>query len=258
MEEAAPDAWPTALDQAVTQRAGVWFEQMVERRAAGEPLQYVVGHWPFRTLDLMVDGRVLIPRPETEAVVEVALEVFDAIAAPDPVAVDLGTGSGAIALSLAKERRMAEVWATDESPDALAVAGANLAGLGGWAAPKVRLARGAWWQALPEALRGRVTLAVSNPPYISSGEMASLDAVVRDWEPNGALEAGPTGLEDVAAITGPSCGWLMPGGALVVEIAPHQAEDVAALARDAGLVDVEVRPDLAGRPRALVGRAPQA
>jgi release factor glutamine methyltransferase len=147
------------------------------------------------------------------------------------------------------------VWATDESADALAVASANLAGLGGWAAPRVRLARGRWWHALPEELRGRLALVVSNPPYISSGEMAELDPVVAEWEPAGALEAGPSGLEDVTEILGGAGSWLAPGGAVVIEIAPHQADAAASLATAAGLEAVEVRPDLAGRPRALVARA---
>lgn len=246
------------MSQEVSGRTGAWFEAMVGRRAAGEPLQYVFGHWPFRTLDLMVDARVLIPRPETEAVVGIALEVLDATDVGEPLAVDLGTGSGAIALSLAAERPGLAVWATDESPDALAVAGANLSGLGGWAAQRVRLAQGSWWEALPDEIRGRITLAVSNPPYISSGEMATLDVLVRDWEPTAALEAGPAGSEDVERLIAGAVGWLAPGGGLVVEIAPHQAEAVVGMACGAGLVEVEVRPDLAGRARALVARAPRA
>jgi release factor glutamine methyltransferase len=249
VEEAAPGAWPVVLEEVATPRAEAWFTGLVARRAAGEPLQYVLGHWAFRTLDLMVDARVLIPRPETEVVVEVALEVLDSV--------DLGTGSGAIALSLAVERHGVEVWATDDSPDALAVAGANLAGLGGRAAPQVRLVEGSWWDALPAELLGRVTLAVANPPYIASREMDGLDPTVRDWEPRGALEAGTSGLEDIRAVLAGASSWLVPGGGLVVEIAPHQAGEAARLAGDGGLVAVEVRNDLAGRPRALVGRAPR-
>ena len=258
VEEAAPGTWPAVLEQPVTTRAAAWFEGMVGRRLAGEPLQYVLGHWAFRTLDLMVDRRVLIPRPETEAVVDVALGVLDSIRAPRPLAVDLGTGSGAIALSLAAERSGLEVWATDESPDALDVASANLAGLGGWAATRVRLVEGSWWEALPAELQGRVTLAVSNPPYISSAEMPALDEVVRRWEPASALEAGPTGLEDVEAVVGAARDWLGAGGGLVVEIAPHQAGEALRVAARAGLIDAEVRADLAGRPRALVARAPDS
>ena len=124
----------------------------------------MIGSWPFRTLDLMVDRRVLIPRPETEQVVEVALAELDrmtptraATGAATRTAVDLGTGSGAIALALAAERPGVEVWATDVSPPALDVAAANLAGLGGRAAARVRLVQGAWWSALPEHLRAAST-----------------------------------------------------------------------------------------------------
>jgi release factor glutamine methyltransferase len=236
------------------------FEALVVRRAAGEPLQYVVGRWPFRTLDLMVDRRVLIPRPETEQVVEAALAELDRME-PDPsaprshrLAVDLGTGSGAIALSLAAERPRLRVWATDNSPSALDVAAANLAGLGGRAAARVRLVRGWWWAALPGDLRGQVDLVVSNPPYISSAEMGGLDAQVVAWEPRSSLEAGPTGLEALTEILSGATGWLRSGGAVVLEIAPHQAAAAANLAQRSGFHGVEVQTDLAGRDRVLIAR----
>ncbi|MDQ2724861.1 MAG: peptide chain release factor N(5)-glutamine methyltransferase [Actinomycetota bacterium] len=261
VEEAAGSPWPSALDDAVTVRAGAWFDSCLARRVGGEPLQYVLGHWPFRSLDVLVDRRVLIPRPETEITVEVALRELDGIrAASGPVStvVDLGTGSGVIALSLAKERPDVRVWATDASPDALDVARANLAGMGGSAATRIFLVEGRWWAALPDGFAATVDLVVSNPPYISSAEMDQLEPVVADWEPIGALCAGATGLEDVAEIVGDAPRWLRPGGALVVEVAPHQGQRVVGLALAAGLVDAEVRPDLAGRPRVLVARAPGA
>ncbi len=269
VEEVTGERWPVGR---VSELARSRFAALVERRVAGEPLQYVIGRWAFRTLDLMVDRRVLIPRPETEQVVEVGLAELDRLARrrrpqpgladpdvdrrPDgpPVVVDLGTGSGAIALALAAERPGAEVWATDISPAALEVAGANLAGLGGRAAARVRLASGRWWSALPEHLRGQVDLTVSNPPYVSSGEMEGLDAEVSDWEPKVALEAGPTGLEAVREILCGALGWVRPGGVVVLEIAPHQSAAAAATAREAGFAAVEVHPDLAGRDRALVAR----
>lgn len=239
------------LDDAPTERAVAHFDAMVARRAAGEPLQYVVGAWSFRTLDLYVDRRVLIPRPETEQVVEVAIAEATrlGVAGRPLVAVDLGTGSGAIALSLAIELG-AEVWATDESPDALAVARANVAGAGVTAA---RLCEGDWFAALPDDLRGRVDVIVSNPPYVAGDD--ELPAVVREWEPVGALVAGPTGLEDVSHIVRGAPEWLTRPGVLVVELAPHQADAAVALALDAGFSDADVRPDLTGRPRALVARA---
>ncbi len=240
------------LDEVVPARTVGFVERMVERRKAGEPLQYVLGVWGFRRLELVVDRRVLIPRPETETVVEIALAELARLGTSRPLAVDLGTGSGAIALSLALEAPTALVWATDRSDDALAVARANLAGMGGRVAPRVRLAGGNWFDALPGDLRGRVDLIVSNPPYVGAGE--ELPAEVADWEPGGALVAGPTGLEAVAGILARAPDWLRRPGVVVIELAPHQAVDAAALARQAGFAHVEVRPDLNGRLRALVGR----
>jgi release factor glutamine methyltransferase len=258
VEETAAEAWPAALGCPVTTRAAAAFESLLQRRETGEPLQYVLGHWSFRTLDLLVDGRVLIPRPETEVLVGVALAEIERRlpGGRGGTAVDLGTGSGAIALSLAKERPGLEVWGIDESADALDVATANLAGVGGAAAPRVRLVQGNWWTALPPALAGGIDLVVSNPPYVSTAEMACLDEVVRRWEPPTALEAGPGGLEDQAAVVAGAPRWLAPGASLVVELAPHQALPAAALARRAGLVDVRTEKDLAGRERVLVARRP--
>jgi len=237
----------------VGERAGRHFDAMVARRAAGEPLQYVLGEWPFRTIEVMVDPRVLIPRPETEQVVEVALAELDRQAVAEPIVVDLGTGSGAIALAVATERPSAAVWATDSSPDALAVAGSNVAG---HAARRVQLAHGSWWEALPGVLRGQVHLVVSNPPYISGPEMAELDAVVAHWEPHGALDAGPRGTEALQVILEGAPQWLAPGGAVVVELAPHQVDEVEDMAERAGLVAVSRHRDLAGRYRAVAGRRP--
>jgi release factor glutamine methyltransferase len=263
VEEVTGERWPPAVASpaaGVTARARDRFEALVARRAAGEPLQYVLGRWQFRTLDLMVDRRVLIPRSETEQVVEAALTELDAVAfdrsapAGRMVAVDLGTGSGAIALSLAAERPRLQVWATDVSPGALDVAAANLAGLGGSAAARVRLAHGSWWAAVPEDLEGGIDLVVSNPPYISSADMTCLGAEVVAWEPRLSLEAGPTGLEALQEILSGAGHWLRPGGALVVEISPDQAIQAVELARDAGLARAGVRADLTGRDRALVAR----
>lgn len=241
------------LDDAVTVRPAAHFEQMVVRRAAGEPLQYVLGAWGFRTLDLYVDSRVLIPRPETETVVEVALAELLRLGAAAPLAVDLGTGSGAIALSLAREVPGLEVWGVDRSADALAVARANLAGLGR-AGAAVRLVEGSWFGPLPSILRGRVALVVANPPYVAAGEVDDLPPEVAHWEPMSALVAGPTGLEQIAAIVEEAPAWLARPGALVVEIAPHQRAAATGLALAAGFEAVDVRADLAGRARVLVGR----
>jgi release factor glutamine methyltransferase len=216
----------------------------------------VLGHWGFRSLDLMVDRRVLIPRPETEQVVEVALAELDRLGGREvpTTVVDLGTGSGAIALSIATERVRATVWATDLSAAALEVARANLAGVGR-AAARVTLVEGDWYSALPGELRGRVQLVVSNPPYVTT--TVELPAEVADWEPSTALLAGDDGLDALRVVVAGAGGWLEPDGVLVCEISPEQAGAVQALA--AGhFAEARVEPDLAGRPRTLVARWPSA
>ena len=241
------------LDEHPTSGSMAHFEGMVARRGDGEPLQYVLGEWSFRSLELLVDRRVMIPRPETETVVEVALSELERLDTECPTIVDLGTGSGAIALSLAKEVPGAEVWATDRSADALAVARANLAGLGR-PGTRVRLAQGSWFAALPPILRGRLDLVVSNPPYVGEQEVADLPPEVARWEPAEAVVAGPSGLEQVEAILDQAPRWLGRPGTVVVEIAPHQSHQATSLAYEAGFVEAEVRPDLAGWLRALVAR----
>ncbi|HUA93936.1 MAG TPA: peptide chain release factor N(5)-glutamine methyltransferase [Acidimicrobiales bacterium] len=231
-------------------------EELVERRLSGEPLQYVLGAWAFRNLELTVDQRALIPRPETEQVVEVALGLLGD--RPHPVVVDLGTGSGAIALCIALERPGAEVWATDLDPAAIELATANRKRTGATA----ELCQGSWYEALPPRLLGRVDLVVSNPPYVSEREWPTLDEEVRR-EPRQALVAGDgsdgtPGLADVEAVLSGAARWLVPGGAVVVELAPHQALAGAALARRAGLVGVGLARDLAGRERAVTARSAQA
>ena len=245
------------LDEPATVGAAARFHAMLERRCTGEPLQYVVGSWGFRTLDLMVDRRVLIPRPETEVVAGWAVAEAVRRSAEDRdrdvIVADLGTGSGAIALSVATECPRARVFATDASADALAVARANLAGLGR-AAARVSLHEGDWFEALPGALKGSVDVVVSNPPYIGTGE--ELPPVVADWEPPVALWAGPAGDEAVQQVIGGAAEWLRPGGAVVVEVASHRAGQSAGIAAQAGFADVRVERDLAGLERMVIGRRP--
>jgi release factor glutamine methyltransferase len=241
------------LEEAAAPGPAAHFEEMVARRELGEPLQYVLGAWAFRSLDLLLDRRVLIPRPETETVVDVALSELRRLEADQPLVVDLGTGSGAIALSVASEVPGAKVWATERSRDALAVARANLAGVGR-AGTRVTLAEGSWFAALPPVLRGRVDLVVSNPPYVAEREVPDLPPEVARWEPRRALVAGATGLEQVEAIVADAPRWLARPGAMVVEIAPHQAQPALSAAFESGFADAEVRPDLSGRLRALVAR----
>jgi release factor glutamine methyltransferase len=243
------------LDTPATVRGVAHLDAMVARRAGGEPLQYVLGSWGFRTLDLMVDRRVLIPRPETEGVVEVALAELDRLrlASPDRpmVVVDLGTGSGAVALSVAAERPRVEVWATDISAPALDVARANLAALGR-RGTAVRIEEGSWFEALPPELAGSVDLIVSNPPYVASSD--PLPSEVEDFEPRGALVSGPDGTEDLHHLLEVAPRWLRRPGALVVELAPHQAGELVARAGVTGFDQAQIHPDLSGRPRALVAR----
>jgi release factor glutamine methyltransferase len=222
---------------------------MVARRSAGEPLQYVLGRWGFRTLDLYVDPRVLIPRPETEVVAGLALAAL-----PDGPcrAADLGTGSGAIALALAAERWPdVEVWATGASPDALAVARANTAALGRRASA-VRLAQGDWFDALPAELQGAFDVVVANPPYVPDGALVARQ--VRDHEPSMALFGGRDGLDHVRTVVAGAPAWLRPGGWLVVEIGDDQGPSVRELAVAAGFAEARIEPDLTGRDRALVAR----
>lgn len=246
-----------ALDEPATVRMVSAFDAMLARRLAGEPLQYVLGHWSFRSLDVMVDRRVLIPRPETEQVVEVAIKELRRMGSDDrpTTVVDLGTGSGVIALSIAMEVIQAQVWAVDRSAEALEVARANLVGLGRPAA-RVRMLEGDWFDALPSDLHQAVDLIVANPPYIAEHEIATLPANVADWEPTGALVSGLSGLEDLHHIIETAPAWLSKGGALVVECASHQVQAVATLAEAARFDDVTIFDDLTGRQRGVVSRIP--
>ncbi|MBV6508881.1 MAG: Release factor glutamine methyltransferase [Acidimicrobiales bacterium] len=260
VEEAAGFEGPeyaSGLNRPATKRGVARFDEMLARRESGEPLQYVLGHWAFRSVDLMVDSRVLIPRPETETVVEVALAEIDRVvpaAGAKVEVVDLGTGSGAIAISIVAERGEVQVWATERSPDAMNVARANIAGAGS-VGTRVRLLGGDWFEPLPTALRGCVDVVVSNPPYIGADE--DLPAEVRDWEPIAALVSGPTGTEAIEAIIAAAGGWLTRSGALVVELAPHQARAAAELAARF-FTEVRVEKDLSGLDRTLVGRRRRA
>lgn len=233
-------------------------EALVARRLTGEPLQYVLGHWPFRGLDLLVDRRVLIPRPETEQVAGLVLEYARyRLDVHRPITiVDLGTGSGAIALSVVSELPpgAVEMWAVDNSRDAVDVTRANLAGLSSRHGRHVRVVEGSWFGALPVGLRGQVDVVVANPPYIADGE--ELPSVVEAWEPAAALRAGPTGLECYQEIVPEAGRWLAPGGAFVCEIGAGQGPSVAALATAAAFCAIVVLPDLSGHDRAVVARRP--
>jgi len=245
--------WASSLDDLVTERAVARVDAMVARRRTGEPLQYVLGSWPFRTVELMVDRRVLIPRPETEQLAELAIAAARE-SGPERVVVDLGTGSGAIALACAAELPIegTTVWASDVSPDAVAVARANAAGLGRVAA-NVRIVEGSWFDALPADIMGRVDVVVSNPPYIAEGD-PEVDASVSQWEPHLALFSGDDGLAALRHIITSSRDWLAPGGVLLLEIGYRQGPEVRALLEASGYREVVIRADLAGHDRFAYAR----
>ncbi|MFM8870542.1 MAG: peptide chain release factor N(5)-glutamine methyltransferase [Actinomycetota bacterium] len=241
------------LDNPVTSRAAAHLHDMVRRFLGGEPLQYVLGRWAFRRLDIMVDARVLIPRPETEMLVDLVLD--EVSQKPGATIVDLGTGSGAIGLAVLDELPLSHstVWMTDVSRDALDVASANVAGLG---RPGIgaRLAHGSWFDALPVELKEAVDVVVANPPYVGDDD-PDLEERVREWEPSLALFAGPDGLRDIVTIVSGCNHWLRPGGLLLIEFGSRQGDEVRELATDAGLCDVEILQDLAGLDRVLRARA---
>jgi release factor glutamine methyltransferase len=249
------DEFLAELDEPATERMVAQLDAMVARYRAGEPLAYVMGHWSFRTIELMVDRRVLIPRPETEVVAGRALELVRGVADQRRV-VDLGTGSGAIGLSLAAELPImgTEVWLTDYSTDAVDVARANAIGLGR-AAANVRVSHGSWFDALPVDVRGEIDVVVSNPPYIADGDPEVAESVL-EYEPHTALFAGDNGLDDVRTIARDARDWLRSGGWLVMEIGYQQGDAVKALLERFGYADVAIANDLTGRPRIAEGRNP--
>ena len=228
--------------RALTAEVAGAFRRAVARRAAREPLAYILGEWGFRGLELHVDSRVLIPRPETEALVGRSLELLAGIDEPDVL--DIGVGSGAIALSIADEHPGARVVATDPSTDALAVAEENRARAG--LDRRVELVQGE----LFAGLTGPFDLVVSNPPYVDPVDLDALDPEVRLFEPREALVA--TGVTEAIAAGAPDV--LVPGGALALEIADSMAAEIAGALDESGYEEVTITRDLAGRERIVDGR----
>ena len=221
------------------------FEAHCQRRRAGEPVAYLTGHKAFYGLDLTVDPRVLDPRPDTETLVDWGLECVRPLT--NPAMVDLGTGSGAIALALAAQRPDARVHAVDASADALAVARANAQRLG----LGVIWHRGNWLAAVPAGLR--FDAIVSNPPYIRADD-PHLPALAH--EPRGALVSGADGLDDIRTIVVQAWSHLLPGGWLLLEHGHDQADAVCALLRQGGYAAVSSRTDLGGIRRCSGGQRP--
>lgn len=229
----------------VTQQQADAVDALARRREAREPMGYILGSKQFWTLDLKVGPGVLIPRPETETLVEAALAALPH-GAPARV-LDLGAGSGAILLALLSERPMATGVGIDISAEAIAVAAANAAAFG--MKERAQWRQGDWL----DGVEGRFDLVVSNPPYIPNAEIAALAPEVAQYEPRLALDGGADGLDAYRTIFARLPGALKRGGAFAVEIGAAQADAVTALARAAGLEVNEPVGDLAGRPRVVSG-----
>jgi release factor glutamine methyltransferase len=232
------------------------FGGLLRRRLAREPVAYILGHRAFRTIDLEVTPDVLIPRPETEALVEVALEALRAIpiAGPDPedepLALDVGTGSGCVALALAAEDPFVRLVATDVEPGALAVARGNAARLG--LARRVEFVLSDLFADVGER---PFDLIVSNPPYIPADEYVQLEPNVRDHEPRRALYGGVDGLDVYRRLVPGAALLLRPGGTLALEVGAGQAHAVAGIMEAAGAYATPAtRDDLAGIPRVVYAR----
>jgi release factor glutamine methyltransferase len=219
------------------------FAEMVRRRVRREPVAYILGRKGFRRIELVVDRRVLIPRPETELLVEVAVEVEPSSA------IDVGTGSGAIALAVADELPAARVTGIDASLDAVRVAQANAERLGLTERVDV-VNRGV--ATLEEA--GQFDLLLANLPYVSEGEWAELAPEIREYEPREALVPGPTGLEAIADLLDSLAGLERRPATVALEIGAEHGAAVSDLVRGAGYTEVETRQDLAGLDRVVVGR----
>jgi release factor glutamine methyltransferase len=239
--------WPriklyTDLDRPLDAAELTAYRTRVARRLQGEPVAYITGKREFWSLPLAVDPRVLIPRMDTEVLVEVALAALDQLGLPTPWVLDACTGSGAIALAIVSSRKQARVVATDRSAGALAVAQANVRSTG----LPVALVR----TDLVAGLRGPFDLVVSNPPYIRSGDLVGLQPEVLR-EPREALDGGPDGLDVYRRLIPMLVEVLKPGGRLCLEIGFDQAADVSALCRGAGLGEVTVTRDLARMDRVV-------
>lgn len=233
--------WP---EQVLSPAERSYFESVLERRVMGEPVAYILGTRDFWTLTLRVNRHVLIPRPETELLVETALAL---IASPDARIADLGTGSGAIALAIASERPAWKVIATDMSASALSVASDNASVLN---IANVEFRQGSWCEALPPQC---FDLIASNPPYIDSADAHLTQGDLR-FEPRSALVAADDGLADIRALCAQAQDYLKPGGWLLLEHGWTQGQAVAALMQSSGLESVQTIKDLNDNDRVTQGR----
>lgn len=237
----------------ISHRQSDAYDRLLARRLEREPAAYITGTREFWSLDFHVTGAVLIPRPETERLVEVALAVATELGGGKALRIaDLGTGSGAIAVALAKELPAAEIFAVDLSADALAVARRNAARHG--IADRIKFVRGDLFEAI--GARAALHLLVSNPPYIPTAEIAGLEPEVSRWEPCAALDGGPDGLDSYRRIAAHASNCLMPDGAVALEIGAGLGKAVTGLFEsDCGWNDVKIYKDYAGNDRVVAARS---
>lgn len=232
------------LDRPISAQARARLDELLRRRAAREPLQHLTGRAPFRRLELAVGAGVFVPRPETEQLVGLALEELATVHEPQPIVVDLGTGSGAIALSIALEAPHSRVTALEASAEARVWTQRNLDAA---QLPNIRLVAGDMADALAD-MAGTLSLLVSNPPYVPA-EAIPRDIEVRLHDPAQALYSGADGLDHIRIIARRGRTLLRPGGVLLLEHGEHQGADIRAVLADAGWLDAETLPDATGRDR---------
>ncbi len=240
-----------ATEKTVDERVLEAYRRLVRAYAAGAPLQYVVGEAEFMGLTFAVDRRALIPRPETELLVDAVEKRLPQVSGPAPGVLELGAGSGAVAVALAVRVPNAEVWTTEASPDAATLAAANARRHG--VSARVHVLVMDRFEALSPDLGGAMTCVVSNPPYVTTAEMAALPAVVREHEPHAALHGGADGLDYHRYLCTRGLHFLAPGGTLAVEIGAGQGAAVRDLFRGAGLDGVALLQDYAGLDRIVLG-----
>ncbi len=243
----------TLYERPLTAQERERLRELIRARASGMPLQYVTGEVCFRHVVLSVRPGVFIPRPETEVLVDVVLEHLDAcVDRAEPMVADLCTGSGAVALSIAHERPLARVWATEIAEDAARAAAENAERLG--LAQRVVILTGDLAEPLPIELRGTLDVLVSNPPYVPTADIPAIPAEVADFEPRIALDGGPEGLDVARRIMAQAADWLAAGGLLAMELDTGACALAAAELSTRGFAEVAVRPDLTGRDRIVTGR----
>lgn len=231
------------------------YRDLVRRRAGGEPLQHILGATGFYSRDFKVLPGVFIPRPETERLVERALGLLSSLgdAVLSPLALEVGCGSGIIAVTLAAEAPRLEIWATDVNPAAVALTAANAHRHG--VDSRVHALAGSRFDALPARLRGNLDLLVSNPPYVCRGELAGLPREVQH-DPREALDGGEDGLDFYRALASGGARWLKPGGWIAVEIGADQGERVVEILGASQFTALEVGRDYSDLPRVVVGQHP--